>query len=42
MLQYFLALEKVDPWPHTVEGLRWLWLAILSGLKDLDFEGRDQ
>ena len=42
MLQYYLVLEKVDPWLHTVEGLDWLWLAILSGLNDLDFEGKDQ
>ena len=41
MLQYFLVLERVDPWPHTVEGLCWLWLAILSGLKALYFKGRD-
>ena len=42
MLQYFLALQKVNPWPHTVEGFCWPELAILSGSIDLDFEGRDQ
>ena len=41
MLQYFLVLEKVDPWPHTVEGLCWLWLAVLSGSNALYFKGRD-
>ena len=42
MLQYFLVFERVDPWPHTFEGLCWVWLATLNGLKDLDLEGRDQ
>ena len=41
MLQNFLAFEKVDPRPHAVEGLYWLWLAIFSGSKDLDFKERD-
>ena len=38
---YFSVFEKVNPWPRAVKELCWLWLAILSGSKDLDFEGRD-
>ena len=42
MLQHFLVFEKLYPWLRTVNGLCRLWLAILSGLKDLNFEWREQ